>query len=69
MSDWRIRKDRTVRRTSEPMMRTRKSTISTPKKLRPEKMWFMNKRLSFILMFEGVRTIALINHEKTLIKP
>ncbi len=34
VSDWRIKKDRTVRSTSEPMILTMKSKISTPKKLK-----------------------------------
>ena len=32
--DWRIKKESTVRSTSEPMILTMKSKISTPKKLK-----------------------------------
>ncbi len=34
VSDWRIKKESTVRSTSDPMILTRKSTMSTPKKLK-----------------------------------
>ena len=39
--DWRIKKESTVRSTSDPMILTMKSKRSTPKKLNAEITWFI----------------------------